>query len=39
MSKQFFFNHFRVDLEAMEMKGNNTFPKGQALLQPHHQIV
>ena len=29
----------RVDLGAMAIKGNSTFPKAAALLKPHHQIV
>ena len=29
----------RVDLEAMAMKENSTFPKAAVLLEPHHQIV
>ena len=30
---------FRVDLGVMDMKGYSTFPKAQALLEPHHQNV
>ena len=29
----------RVDLGAMAIKGYSAFPKAQALLEPHHQIV